>query len=127
MLFIPLVYFFGGFFDSRAFRRVFNVFEELLIQIHVFKSIYGAIRDFTSLFSGKHKGQFKQVVLVNVPHGEGQQIGFITVSDFEGLSHSFITDDQVAVFLPLSYYGGRQHDRHITEKCTGKGRPFNDT
>ena len=106
VLFIPLVYFFGGFLDSRAFRRLFNVFEELLIQIHVFKSIYGAIRDFTSLFSGKQKGQFKQVVLVNVPHGEGQQIGFITVSDFEGLSHSFITDDQVAVFLPFSYMVG---------------------
>jgi len=106
VLFLPLIYFFGGFLDSRAFRRLFNTFEELLIQIPVFKSIYGAIRDFTSLFSGKQKGKFKQVVLVNVPHGNGQQIGFITVSDFEGLSNSFIADDQVAVFLPFSYMVG---------------------
>ena len=106
VLFLPLIYFFGGFLDSRAFRRLFNTFEELLIQIPVFKSIYGAIRDFTSLFSGKQKGKFKQVVLVNVPHGNGQQIGFITVSDVEGLSHNFIADDQVAVFLPFSYMVG---------------------
>jgi uncharacterized membrane protein len=106
VLFLPLVYFFGGFLDSRAFRRLFNIFEVLLIQIPVFKSIYGAIRDFTSLFSGKQKGKFKQVVLVNVPYGKGQQIGFITVSDVEGLSHSFIADDQVAVFLPFSYMVG---------------------
>jgi uncharacterized membrane protein len=106
VLFLPLVYFFGGFLDSRTFRRLFNMFEDLLVQIPVFKSIYVAIRDFTSLFSGKQKGKFKQVVLVNVPHGKGQQIGFITVSDFEGLSHSFIADDQVAVFLPFSYMVG---------------------
>jgi uncharacterized membrane protein len=106
VLFLPLVYFFGGFLDSRAFRRLFNMFEELLLQIPVLKSIYGAIRDFTSLFSGKQKGKFKQVVLVNVPHGKGQQIGFITVSDVDGLSHSFIANDQVAVFLPFSYMVG---------------------
>ncbi|WP_432746134.1 DUF502 domain-containing protein [Methylobacter sp. G7] len=54
-------------------------------------------------FSSEQKGKFKQVVLVNVPPGNGQQIGFITVSDFEELSHTFIADDQVAVFLPFSY------------------------
>lgn len=70
------------------------------------KSIYSAIRDFTSLFSGKQTGKFKQVVLVNVPHGKGQQIGFITVSDIEENPNSFITDDQVAVFLPFSYQMG---------------------
>ena len=106
VLCLPLVYFFGGFLGSRTFRRLFNLFEELLGQIPVVKSIYSAIRDFTSLFSGKQTGKFKQVVLVNVPHGKGQQIGFITVSDIEENPNSFITDDQVAVFLPFSYQMG---------------------
>ena len=100
---LAVAYFFGRFLETRAFRRLFNSFEELVLQIPVFKSIYTAIRDFISLFSSEQKGKFKQVVLVNVPSGNGQQIGFITVSDFEELSQTFIADDQIAVYLPFSY------------------------
>ena len=100
---LPLVFFFGGFLESRTFRSLFHNFEELVLQIPVVKSIYTTIRDFISLFSSEQKGKFKQVVLVNVPSGNGQQIGFITVSDFEELSQTFIADDQIAVYLPFSY------------------------
>ena len=103
---LGVVFLFGKFLDSWAFRGLFHMFERLVAQIPVVKSVYSAIRDFTSLFSGKQTGKFKQVVLVNVPHGKGQQIGFITVSDIEENSQSFITDDQVAVFLPFSYQMG---------------------
>ena len=103
---LPLVFFFGAFLESRTFRSLFNNLEEIVIQIPVVKSVYTTIRDFSSLFSSKNKGKFKQVVLVNVPSGNGQQIGFITVSDFEELSHTFIADDQVAVYLPFSYEMG---------------------
>jgi uncharacterized membrane protein len=103
---LAVAYFFGRFLETRTFLRLFNSFEELVIQIPVFNSIYTAIRDFISLFSSEQKGKFKQVVLVNVPSGNGQQIGFITVSDFEELPHTFIADDQVAVYLPFSYEMG---------------------
>ena len=96
---LAVAYFFGRFLETRTFLRLFNSFEELVLQIPVFKSIYTAIRDFISLFSSEQKGKLKQVVLVNVPSGNGQQIGFITVSDFEELSHTFIADDKVAVYL----------------------------
>lgn len=100
---LPLVFFFGAFLESLTFRSLFNNLEELVIQIPVVKSVYTTIRDFSSLFSSKNKGKFKQVVLVNVPPGNGQQIGFITVSDFEEVLHTFIADDQIAVYLPFSY------------------------
>jgi len=103
---LAIAFFFGGFLESRTFLRVFNSFEELVLQVPVVKSLYTSIRDFISLFSSENKGKFKQVVLVNVPPGNGQQIGFITISDFEELSHTFIADDQVAVFLPFSYQIG---------------------
>ena len=99
--------FFRRFFgDSNFSQTVHNSFEELVLQIPVVKSLYTSIRDFISLFSSEQKGKFKQVVLVNVPPGNGQQIGFITVSDFEELSHTFIADDQIAVYLPFSYEMG---------------------
>ena len=103
---LPLVFFFGAFLESLTFRSLFNNLEELVIQIPVVKSVYTTIRDFSSLFSSKNKGKFKQVVLVNVPPGNGQQIGFITVSDFEEVLHTFIADDQIAVYLPFSYQMG---------------------
>ncbi|WP_026601629.1 DUF502 domain-containing protein [Methylomonas sp. 11b] len=105
---IPLVFFFGCFLESRSFRKVFNTFETQVIQIPFIKSIYTTMRDFTSLFSHENKGKFKQVVLVNAPPGNSQQIGFITVSDFEDTSHTFITDDQIAVYIPFSYQVGGQ-------------------
>ena len=103
---IPLVFFFGVFLESRAFRSWFDNFEELVLQIPIIKSVYTTIRDFLSLFSSKNRGKFKQVVLVNVPPGNSQQIGFITVSDVEEFLPAFIADDQIAVFLPFSYQMG---------------------
>jgi uncharacterized membrane protein len=101
---LAVVFFVGGFLESQTFRRRFNNVEQLVIQIPVVKTIYTAIRDFISLFSSEQKGKFKQVVLVNVPPGDRQQIGFITVSDFE--TYTFIANNQVAVFLPFSYQVG---------------------
>ena len=108
MLGLPVIYFFGGFLESRTFRSLFDNFEELVLQIPVIKNVYTAIRDFSSLFSSENRGKFKQVVLVNVSPGNGQQIGFITVSDFDDVLHTFIADDQIAVYLPFSYaIGGK--------------------
>ena len=103
---LVVVFFFGAFLNSQAFLGLFNIFEELVIQIPFVKSIYTTIRDVSSLFSSEKKRKFKQVVLVNVPPGNGQQIGFITVSDFDEVLHTFIADDQIAVFLPFSYQIG---------------------
>ena len=100
---LATAYFFGLFLETRTFHRLFNSFEELVLQIPVIKSIYTMIRDFISVFFSKQKGKFKQVVLVNLPYGNGQQIGFVTVSDFEEISHTFIADEQIAVYLPFSY------------------------
>jgi uncharacterized membrane protein len=103
---LVVVFFFGNFLESQTFRRLFHTLEELIIQIPFVKSIYIAIRDLSSLFSSEQKGKFQQVVLVNAAPGNSQQIGFITVSDFEQTSPAFIADDQIAVFLPFSYQLG---------------------
>jgi uncharacterized membrane protein len=101
---LAVVFFVGSFLESKTFRRRFKNVEQLVIQIPVVKTIYTAIRDFTSLFSSEQKGKFKQVVLVSVPPGNRQQLGFITASDFK--EQSYIADNQVAVFLPFSYQMG---------------------
>lgn len=102
---LVVVFFFGKFLDSKFFRKVFNAFEDLVVQVPVVKSIYTAIRDFTSLFSSEQKGKFEHVVLVDVPDGPGQQIGFITVSNFDDIQ-PFMADNMIAVFIPFSYQMG---------------------
>jgi len=96
---LVVVFFVGGFLESQAFLKRFNKFEALVIQIPFIKTIYTATRDFMSLFSSEQKGKFKQVVLVKMPQGNGQQIGFVTISDFKEFSYGFIADNQIAVFL----------------------------
>jgi uncharacterized membrane protein len=103
---LAVMFFVGTFLESQAFRRRFHNVEQLVIKIPVVKPIYTAMRDFTSLFGREQKGKFKQVVLVTVPPGDRQQIGFITVSASEERSYTFIADNQVAVFLPFSYQMG---------------------
>lgn len=103
---LVVVFFFGNFLESQTFRRMFHLFEAFVIQIPFVKSIYTAIRDLSSLFSSEQKGKFQQVVLVKVAPSNSQQIGFITVSDFDKTSPAFIADDRIAVFLPFSYQLG---------------------
>jgi len=103
---LVVVFFVGGFLESRAFLARFNKFEALVIQVPFIRTVYIATRDFMSLFSGGQKGKFKQVVLVEMLPGGGRQIGFITASEFEDILPTFIADDQVAVFLPFSYQMG---------------------
>ena len=103
---LAVVFFVGTFLESHTFHRRFHNVEQLMIKIPVVKTIYTAIRDFTSLFGHEQKGKFKQVGLVNVPPGNRQQLGFITISDSEERSYTFIGDKQVAVFLPFSYQMG---------------------
>jgi uncharacterized membrane protein len=106
MLGLVVVFFLGSFLGSRTFRRRFIIFEELVIQIPIVKTIYTAIRDFILLFSSEQKGKFKQVVLVNMLPSNSQQIGFITVSSLEEHPHAFIANTKVAVFLPFSFQIG---------------------
>jgi uncharacterized membrane protein len=106
LLGLAVVFCVGTFLESQTFHRRFHNVEQLMIKIPVVKTIYTAIRDFTSLFGHEQKGKFKQVVLVNVPPGNRQQIGFITVSDSEERSYTFIGNNQIAVFLPFSYQMG---------------------
>src|SRR5664280_3359376 len=45
---LAVAYFFGRFLETEAFRSLFNRFQELVLQIPVFKSIYTACLLYTS-------------------------------------------------------------------------------
>lgn len=87
-------------------RTLFAAGEKLLYHTPVIKSIYPALRDFLNYFSPSTKKEFDQVVAVTFGDTGMQVIGFVTQADPESLPEDFRAEDNVLVYLPLSYMIG---------------------
>lgn len=86
-------------------RRLFQFGEDLLERIPLIKSVYSALRDFMEYFStSDQRSELQQVVLVKI--GEVRLLGFLTAENLDDLPSSLSEDDNVAVYLPLSYQIG---------------------
>ena len=83
------------------FRKLIDFGEAILDRMPVVKSVYRATKDFVEYFSGDDGGKFSQVVLVRHPGLGISLLGFITREDLSTLP--FGKEDEVAVYLPLSY------------------------
>lgn len=98
---VVLVMLIGLLSQVYLFRKVIELGEAALEQMPVIKSIYRATKDFVDYFSGdEDNGRFNQMVRVHHPSGYSV-LGFITREDFSRLP--FGGEDEVAVYLPLSY------------------------
>lgn len=85
-------------------RRVIEFGERLVLRVPVLKTVYGAIRDLTSLVKvGDGGGELQRVVLVDV--GPGRVIGFVT-QESAALPGMAADPSLVAVYLPMSYQIG---------------------
>jgi uncharacterized membrane protein len=87
-------------------RRPFSMAESLLFTMPLVKSIYRAIRDFFNYFSPENHKEFEQVVLVTIGDTGMRVIGFVTQAQPERLPPGVREDDNVLVYLPLSYMIG---------------------
>jgi uncharacterized membrane protein len=58
-------------------RRVFERTEQLLLQVPLFKTVYGPVRQLVSAFSPDNEVGFKRMVLVDDP-ARGYLLGFLT-------------------------------------------------
>jgi len=91
--------------NAYVVRRALRVGDRLFARIPVVKSVYVAIRDFTRFFPSSGKGSdLKRVVLV--PFGPGKAIGFVTSESAAALGVGDAADNNVAVYLPMSYMIG---------------------
>ncbi len=86
-------------------RQFLRWIESALNRIPLVKTVYGAVRDLTGMLSNKSGRRFSQVVMVQLPNMPIRLVGFVTVEDLAeaGLSSE---DDEVAVYLPMSYQIG---------------------
>lgn len=70
------------------------------------KAIYNPLRDLISLFGGSSSNNMKKVVLVNFEKLGFQSLGLVTREEFEDLPAGTIEDENIAVYIPMSYMLG---------------------
>jgi uncharacterized membrane protein len=85
---------------------VFRWGEQLVERIPLVKALYGSVRDLMGFFSNSDEETTRQAVMVTVGNTPLRLIGFITREDFSDLPVGIGGDDDVAVYLPMSYQIG---------------------
>jgi uncharacterized membrane protein len=88
------------------FQRLFEFGDRILNRLPLVKTIYSAIKDFIGYLSPDSSTAMSKVVLVRVPGQDFEQLGFVTREDFSRLPFDPVTDEPVAVYLPMSYQIG---------------------
>src|SRR5262245_9285273 len=101
---IVFVFLVGVLMHGILFRRVFARAEKVLLEIPLVRSVYAALRDLLGLFAD-HKEPSLQVVSLDLP-GNMRVLGFITRADFSDAPAGIARQDEVAVYLPMSYQVG---------------------
>lgn len=88
------------------FQSLVGAVERQLNRIPLVKTLYGAVRDLIGLMSNQDQSaRFSKMVTVAWPGVPMRLFGFITLEDFSRLDLE-VDDDEVAVYLPLSYQIG---------------------
>jgi uncharacterized membrane protein len=101
-----LMFVIGLLMHAYLVQRLFSMAEDLLFHMPLVKSIYRAIRDFFNYFSPDDHREFEQVVSVSIGETGMRVIGFVTQARSERLPPGFREDDNILVYLPLSYMIG---------------------
>ena len=101
-----VVFVVGLLMHAYVVQRLFARVEQLLYHMPLIKSVYRAIRDFFDYFSPTSKKEFEQVVSVSIGNTGMQVIGFVTQANPEHLPEDFREQDNLLVYVPLSYMIG---------------------
>jgi len=105
VLAIALIFVVGAGMQGLVVRQFLGWVELAINRIPLVKTVYGAVRDLTGLMSNKNGRKFSQVVTVQLPSLPMRLVGFVTIEDLGsvGLAGG---EDEVAVYLPMSYQIG---------------------
>lgn len=86
------------------FQRIFQWGESMLARLPLVKSLYASLRDLTRFISQPKDREMGQVVKVDLGNNI-TVLGFLTCEDLTAVNKN-LPDDNVAVYMPLSYQIG---------------------
>ena len=103
---LVLVFLIGLLMRAWLFRQLVKAGESLLLKIPLIKVVYRSLKDLFGLFSDEKNSEALQVVSVQLPGTDIRLLGFLTRSDFSDMPKGVGNEDEVAVYLPMSYQVG---------------------
>jgi len=103
---LVLTFLIGLLMRAWLFRQLIKLGESLLLKIPLIKVVYRALKDLFGLFSDEKNSEALQVVSVQLPGTDMRLLGFLTRSDFSDMPKGVGNEDEVAVYLPMSYQVG---------------------
>jgi len=103
---LMVVFVVGLLMHAYVVRWLFAKGEALFYHLPLINSVYRAMRDFFDFISPTTKKEFEQVVAVSIGDNGMQVIGFVTQAVTERLPEGFRGEDNLLVYLPLSYMIG---------------------
>jgi uncharacterized membrane protein len=92
----------GNFITGKIIRFATSQFERLPF----LKAVYSPLKDLMSLFGGSGHNDMKKVVLVNFEKLGFRSIGLVTREEFTDLPVGAIAEDNITVYIPMSYMLG---------------------
>lgn len=103
---LGVVFVVGLLMHAYVVQRLFAKGEEILYHVPLIKSVYRAIRDFFDFFSPAQRKEFDQVVAVPLGESGIEVVGFVTEARTDRLPGDLRGEDNILVYLPLSYMIG---------------------
>lgn len=99
-----LVFFVGLLMNAWIVQKFHTWTEKLLKQIPIVKTLYSAVSDVMNFLKSKKGDNQQQVVMVSIMGCH--LLGFVTRESFKDLPSGVGTDENAAVYLPMSYQIG---------------------
>ncbi len=101
-----LVFLVGLLMQAWLFRQLIKAGESILLKLPLIKVVYRALKDLFGLFSDDKNSEALQVVSVRLPGTDMRLLGFVTRADFSDMPKGVGNENEVAVYLPMSYQVG---------------------
>ena len=103
---LVLIFLIGLLMRAWLFRQLIKLGESILLKIPLIKVVFRSLKDLFGLFSDEKNSEALQVVSVQLPGTDMRLLGFLTRSDFSDMPKGVGNEDEVAVYLPMSYQVG---------------------
>jgi len=101
---LVLIFIVGAFINTWMVKKLYAWGEEIVRRIPLVKTIYQSIHDVMKFF--RADTPLKKARVVSIELAGTKLIGIVTREDFDDLPEGIGADEDVAVYLPMSYQIG---------------------
>lgn len=99
-----LIFIMGALVNAWVIKHLYSGMDHVAKRIPLIKTLYNAVQQLIDFFDQDKKAEGQKAVMIETPMGK--MIGFITRETTQDLAWGVSAEDEVLVYLPLSYQVG---------------------